>query len=187
MQGVYLPDESYVEPGHTLYDRAVDAAFSAELADASRAVHGDLTRAPAPGHASGTWKSDVSGWVMAWIVGVEDYRIDVRPRACTARVSVTSPLDPVRLDPRRASDRRPGTGAYVPFALMVNRQLDSGGVSYAPEFQDVGRLREGSWEPADRRYDSLATWQVDRAHDTVRPSPGARPPRWTGPGRPGTT
>ncbi len=71
VQGVYLPDESYVEPGHTLYDRAVDEAFSAELADASKAVHGDLTRAPAPGHASGTWKTDVSGWVMAWIVGVE--------------------------------------------------------------------------------------------------------------------
>ena len=51
---------------------------------------------------------------------------------------------------------------------MVNRQLDSGGVSYAPEFQDVGRLRQGRWEPTARRYDSLATWQVDRAHDTVR-------------------
>ena len=465
VQGVYLPDESYVEPGHTLYDRAVDEGFSAELADASQAVHGDLTPAPAPGHASGTWKTDVSGWVMAWIVGVEwdpagvqrtdrvdadaspgtyfratrnataterwiarhmdelataehargtsapiafanwptadplrhpgeplrledlvgvdadhvlpteawpggtfasfhaypyypdflrrqkalqrvrwegrrdayagylrylrrhytrmpvlvtefgvpsslgsahlgtngrdqgghteatamsmdadllrlikgqgmgaglmfewtdewfkrtwnteehqrpgadrrqlwhdpltneqwfgvvatdagavpdagheitpasgpvryvladadasyvrldvtfrdgvpdrftigadavrsvagdDYRIDVRPAAGTAQVSVASPLDPVRLDARQASDRRPGTGAYVPFELMVNRQLDSGGVSYAPEFQDVGRLRQGRWEPTDRRYDSLATWQVDRAHDTVR-------------------
>lgn len=101
-------------------------------------------------------------------VAGDDYRIDVRPRAGTAQVSVASPLDPVRLDARQAGDRRPGSGAYVPLELMVNRQLDSGGVSYAPEFQDVGRLRQGSWEPTDRRYDSLGTWQVDRAHDTVR-------------------
>ena len=71
VQGVYLPDESYVEPGHTLYDGPVDRGFSAELADASRAVHGDLTRPRTPGHASGTWHTDVSRWVMSWIVGVE--------------------------------------------------------------------------------------------------------------------
>ena len=54
VQGVYLPDESYVEPGGTLYDAAVDHAFAQELLDASAAVHGDLERDPAPGHASGT-------------------------------------------------------------------------------------------------------------------------------------
>ena len=467
VQGVYLPDESYVEPGHTLYDRAVDAGFSRELADASRAVHGALTRAAEPGHASGTGRTDVSRWVMAWIVGVEwdpsgvhrtdrveadatytpgtyfratrgataterwiarhmdelaaaehdrgtaapiafanwptadplrhpgeplrledlvgvdadhvlptrawpagsfasfhaypyypdfllhqrslqrarwqgrrdayagylrylkrhytrmpvlitefgvpsslgsahhgtngrdqgghteraamamdadllrlveaqgmgagllfewtdewfkrtwnteehqrpgadrrqlwhdpltneqwfgvlatdagkvpdagheitpatgpvtyvladadasyvhlaitfrgavpdaftvgadtvrgvagdDYRVDVRPRAGTAQVSVAAALDPVRLDARQPADRRPDTGAYLPFELMVNRRLVSDGVSFPAEFQAVGRLRQGSWAPTGRRYDSLATWQVDRAHDTVR-------------------
>ncbi len=71
VQGVYLPDESYVGPGRTLYDAAVDTGFTHELRDASAAVHGDLTRPPTPGHASGTWHTDVSGWLMAWIVGVE--------------------------------------------------------------------------------------------------------------------
>lgn len=71
VQGVYLPDESYVEPGGTLYDAAVDHAFAQELLDASAAVHGDLQRDPAPGHASGTWRTDVSAWLAAWVVGVE--------------------------------------------------------------------------------------------------------------------
>lgn len=42
-----------------------------EVRDASAAVHGQLTREPTPGRASGTWTADVSDWVAAWIVGVE--------------------------------------------------------------------------------------------------------------------
>ncbi|GAB3791746.1 hypothetical protein GCM10027601_37590 [Nocardioides ungokensis] len=71
VQGVYLPDESYVEPGRTLYSPSVDRAFTRELADAGAAVHGDLTRAPQPGRSSGTWHTDVSPWLLGWIVGVE--------------------------------------------------------------------------------------------------------------------
>jgi hypothetical protein len=70
VQGVYLPDESYLDGG-TLYDPAADEGFSRELVDASAAVHGDLHRTPRPGHASGTWRADVSRWLAAWIVGVE--------------------------------------------------------------------------------------------------------------------
>ena len=71
VQGAYLPDESYVEEGGSLYDPAVDDAFSAELADLSAAVHGDLTRKAAPGRAGGTWTTDVSPWLASWIIGVE--------------------------------------------------------------------------------------------------------------------
>lgn len=70
VQGVYLPDESYVVGG-TLYDPPVTEAFSAELAEVSDAVHGDLTRPATPGRASGTWTTDVSEWLAAWIIGVE--------------------------------------------------------------------------------------------------------------------
>jgi hypothetical protein len=49
----------------------VTGAFRAELSDASRAVHGDLERAERPGAASGRWRSDVSGWLLAYIVGSE--------------------------------------------------------------------------------------------------------------------
>jgi len=71
VQGVYLPDESYVEEGGTLYDKPVDRGFAQEIADASAAVHGRLDRLERPGHASGEWKTDVSPWVVAWIAGVE--------------------------------------------------------------------------------------------------------------------
>ncbi|GAB3440013.1 hypothetical protein GCM10027517_14010 [Phycicoccus ginsengisoli] len=70
VQGVYLPDESYLR-SHDLFAAAPTAAMSAELRDASAAVHGDLVRAPRTGRASGTWTADVSPWVAAWIVGVE--------------------------------------------------------------------------------------------------------------------
>src|SRR5512139_1368132 len=45
LQGVYLPDESYVEK-NDVYDPAVTGAFSRELRDAVAAVHGDLEREP---------------------------------------------------------------------------------------------------------------------------------------------
>jgi hypothetical protein len=70
MQGVYLPDESYVEKGD-LYDPAVTTSFQAELRDASAAVSGNLARTPVRGRASGTWGTDVSPWLAGWIIGVE--------------------------------------------------------------------------------------------------------------------
>ncbi|MDP3890480.1 hypothetical protein [Nocardioides sp.] len=71
VQGVYLPDESYVEEGGSLYDPAVDDTFAREIKDVSDAVHGDLRRKPAPGAASGRFDTDVSAWLASWIVGVE--------------------------------------------------------------------------------------------------------------------
>ena len=70
-QGVYLPDESYTEPGRTLFTRSVDDAFTRELVDVSQAVHGHLTRAPRPGRAGGHYTTDVSRWLAGWVVGVE--------------------------------------------------------------------------------------------------------------------
>lgn len=70
MQGVYLPDESYIEK-QNLYDRAVTEAFRAEIRDAAAAVTAGLTRAPTPGRAHGTWDTDVTAWLAGWIIGVE--------------------------------------------------------------------------------------------------------------------
>lgn len=71
VQGAYLPDESYVEGDGTLYDPEVDDAFSTELAHLSDAVHGDFQRAAEPGRAGGEWTTDVSPWLVSWIIGVE--------------------------------------------------------------------------------------------------------------------
>lgn len=88
MQGVYLPDEKYLEPGHTLYDPASSAAFSRELRDVSSAVHGDLVRTPLPGRAGGRYTTDVSGWLVGWLVGVE---WDPYATARTDRLGVAAP------------------------------------------------------------------------------------------------
>lgn len=70
VQGVYLPDESYVAT-RDLYEPGPTRAFTAELRDASAAVRGALRRGPVPGRAGGVWTADVSPWVAAWLVGVE--------------------------------------------------------------------------------------------------------------------
>ncbi|AGL14345.1 hypothetical protein [Actinoplanes sp. N902-109] len=70
MQGVYPPDESYVQK-QNLFDPAVTTAFQDELRDASAAVQGRLRREPRPGRSSGTWDTDVSPWLAGWIIGLE--------------------------------------------------------------------------------------------------------------------
>ncbi|GAA2488142.1 hypothetical protein [Winogradskya humida] len=70
MQGIYLPDESYVQK-QNVYDPAVTKAFQAEIRDASLAVRGRLSREPLRGRASGVWDTDVTPWLASWIIGVE--------------------------------------------------------------------------------------------------------------------
>ncbi len=70
VQGIYLPDESYLE-SHDLFAKGPTDAMIAEVRDTSGAVHGDLTRPQQRGRAWGTWTADVSPWTAAWLVGVE--------------------------------------------------------------------------------------------------------------------
>ncbi len=68
----------------------------------------------------------------------------------------------------RPADAVPDVAApFHPFRLMVNRSLVVGRQAFPAEFQDVGALRRGTWDPDAAGYDSLGTWQVDRGHDTV--------------------
>ncbi len=64
MQGVELPDESYIPKGD-LFDKAVTSAFRKELADAAQAMAGKLSR------AGSRWDADVTPWVAGWLVGAE--------------------------------------------------------------------------------------------------------------------
>jgi hypothetical protein len=70
MQGVDLPDESYIQKKN-LYDPAVTTAFQKELKDAAGAVSGNLNRSASPGQASGAWDTDVTPWLLGWIIGAE--------------------------------------------------------------------------------------------------------------------
>lgn len=87
MQGVYLPDESYVEESKNLYDDFVTTKMQAEIVDAVDAVHGNLERAEARGRAEGTWTTDVSEWTAGWLIGVEwdPFAVDRTDRQESAR------------------------------------------------------------------------------------------------------
>ena len=51
----------------------------------------------------------------------------------------------------------------MPFRLTTNRPLTvpTTGAELPAEFQAVGELRHGSWDPADPAHDSTATWRWD--------------------------
>ncbi len=70
VQGVYLPNSSYLRTGN-MYNPVATSTFRQELRDASAAVHGTLVRGRTPGRASGHWTADVSRWTAGWIIGVE--------------------------------------------------------------------------------------------------------------------
>ena len=93
-----------------------------------------------------------------------DYRFTVDPTAGTAQAEVRRALDPIRLDTVETPYRPEADAAWHDYALIINRRLGD----RPAEFEPVGKLREGSWDPTDEDYDSLATWAVDDAHDTVR-------------------
>lgn len=129
VQGVYLPDESYIEEGRTLYDPAADRAFTEELHDVQRAVHGELTRKPTPGRASGSYNTDVSPWIASWIIGVEwdpagvvrTDRVKTRYRpgdyfAATDRASPTEQWLAGHMDDLARLEARAGTSVPIAFA-----------------------------------------------------------------------
>jgi hypothetical protein len=70
MQGVWVPEEQLNATGNA-YDRAVTQGFRSEISDAVDVVHGDADLPEQPGHAGGTYGSDVSRWLLAFSIGIE--------------------------------------------------------------------------------------------------------------------
>ncbi|MBU2668550.1 hypothetical protein KOI35_34060 [Actinoplanes bogorensis] len=70
VQGVSLPDQTYVEKKN-LFDKTVTTAFRQELQAAARVVTGDFRRTTVPGRAGGTWDTDVTPWLIGWVIGDE--------------------------------------------------------------------------------------------------------------------
>jgi hypothetical protein len=89
-----------------------------------------------------------------------DYRIDLSPSAHTAQAWVRAALDPIRLDTTTLRYQPDVGRPWHRYRMIVNRRLTLHGKRLPAEFVDVGRLREGDWDPKDADYDSLATWQV---------------------------
>ncbi|MCI3926920.1 stalk domain-containing protein [Paenibacillus sp. TRM 82003] len=76
MQGVYTPEEAMIGEngeGADAYAAGIADVFAAEIRDAVRVVYGDAVLPARPGHASGTYKTDVSRYLVGWLVGTEWY------------------------------------------------------------------------------------------------------------------
>ncbi|PZE19601.1 hypothetical protein [Paenibacillus xerothermodurans] len=73
MQGIWSPEEQ-LQAGESAQDAmSEDAveAFQTEIKDAVNAIHGDLKRGEKPGRASGKYTTDVSAYLLGWVVGTE--------------------------------------------------------------------------------------------------------------------
>ncbi len=70
IQGIWIPEDRWYET-QDAYDSQVIDQFHKEIRDVVNVIHGDAEIAPVRGHASGTYVSDISRWVLAWSVGVE--------------------------------------------------------------------------------------------------------------------
>ena len=70
VHGVWVPEEGFYETGDIFSDEVV-SQFRSEITDAVGAVHGDADIPERPGHASGTYTTDVSEWLAGWLIGVE--------------------------------------------------------------------------------------------------------------------
>ncbi|HEX2739305.1 MAG TPA: hypothetical protein VHM69_02570 [Rubrobacter sp.] len=74
IQGVWSPEEELIGPdqeGRDAYTPEITHAFQNEIHDAVQVVHGDADLPERPGHASGRFRSDVSEYMLGWMVGTE--------------------------------------------------------------------------------------------------------------------
>jgi hypothetical protein len=71
IQGVWLPPEEEFYASGNAYLPAVTNGFTGEIDDAVAVVHGDAKLPRRRGHASGTFGTDVSRWLLAYSIGIE--------------------------------------------------------------------------------------------------------------------
>lgn len=70
LHGIWIPEHEWYRTGN-IWDPAVVREMRKEIADAVAAEHGDAQIDFVPGHASGTYRSDISPWMLGWSFGIE--------------------------------------------------------------------------------------------------------------------
>lgn len=73
-QGIWSPEEELIgedKTGRDAYEDDISKAFDAEIQDAVGAVNGDVEIAPEYGKASGKYTTDVSPYILGWILDTE--------------------------------------------------------------------------------------------------------------------
>ena len=81
IQGVWSPEHELMgddEKGRDAFEPRITETFENEVTDAVRVVHGDADLPERRGHASGRYRSDVSEYMLGWIVGTEWYPYAVK-------------------------------------------------------------------------------------------------------------
>lgn len=74
LHGIWSPEEELIGEnmeGRDAYSGHITRDFRAEIRDAVRVVHGDADLPERTGHASGRFRTDVSEYMLGWMVGTE--------------------------------------------------------------------------------------------------------------------
>ncbi|MBX0313402.1 hypothetical protein [Planococcus glaciei] len=68
--GVWVDEEPLVEKLDA-FDKDITQNFQNEMKKIVDVVHGNATVEEKPGHAAGTYKADISPYVIGWVIGIE--------------------------------------------------------------------------------------------------------------------
>ena len=126
IQGIWSPEEELTgedELGRDAYTPEITQTFRGEIRDAVHVVHGDADLPERPGHAGGRFRSDVSEYVLGWIIGTEWF-----PYAVEKTDDMNSGIDPYEGTYFRATEDA------TPFEGWMARMLDT----FAKEEMEYG-------------------------------------------------
>lgn len=70
LHGVWIPEERFHKV-RDIWDPQVTREMKTELRHAVAAVHGDVDIPGVPGHARGSYRADISPWMLGWSFGIE--------------------------------------------------------------------------------------------------------------------
>ena len=75
-QGIWIDEEPLEETLDAFNDDIMNS-FKEEINRIVNVIHGNITIPPRPGHASGHYNTDVSNYVIGWVLGIEWYPLMV--------------------------------------------------------------------------------------------------------------
>lgn len=81
IQGIWSPEEELIgedDKGRDAYSPEITKKFRKEISDLVDVVHGDADLTPRTGHASGRYRTDVSEYMLGWMLGTEWYPYAVK-------------------------------------------------------------------------------------------------------------
>ncbi|WP_371414457.1 hypothetical protein [Jeotgalibacillus sp. R-1-5s-1] len=130
-------DEEPLEESLDAYNEESVARFQMEMTRLVDVIHGNATVEPEPGHASGVYRSDVSPYVIGWVLGIEWYPYMV---------------DEMK---KKYPDLSDYEGQYVssenaePMEVWLAEQMDLIATYEAEEYQSMRPLSFTNWVTTD--------------------------------------